>query len=121
MLPDDGVIGAPFYVMREVDGVVLRTGEDLDRLHPTPAHALGFDLIDVLARLHRVDPDAVGLGDFGRPDGYLERQVRRWESSGTRPTRARLLAWSSWVTGSGGPCPRHRRRRSCMVTTAWTT
>ena len=52
--PDDGVIGAPFYVMRQVEGIVLRTDDDLDdldRLDPTPARALGFDLIDVLARL----------------------------------------------------------------------
>jgi aminoglycoside phosphotransferase (APT) family kinase protein len=75
---DDTVIGAPFYLMEKVDGVVYRTAGDTAALSAQQARDLATKLIDVLARLHAVDIDAVGLSDFGRPDGYLERQVRRW-------------------------------------------
>lgn len=76
---DDDVIGAPFYVMARVPGHIVR-----DELPPGFAtteaerRQVGEGLIDVLADLHAVDPAAVGLGDYGRPAGYLERQVRRW-------------------------------------------
>ena len=72
------VLGAPFYVMELVEGVVYRTAGDLDRLDADEARRLGHAFVDGLAALHLVDPDAVGLADFGRPDGYLGRQVRRW-------------------------------------------
>jgi aminoglycoside phosphotransferase (APT) family kinase protein len=75
---DPDVIGAPFYLMDEVAGTVYRTAEDAAGLGPERARALSFRLIDVLAELHAVDPAAVGLADFGRPEGYLERQVSRW-------------------------------------------
>jgi aminoglycoside phosphotransferase (APT) family kinase protein len=71
-------IGAPFYLMERVDGLVLRTASDLQRLTLAQRHALGLRMIDTLADLHAVDPDSVGLADFGRPDGFLARQVRRW-------------------------------------------
>lgn len=75
---DDTVIGAPFYLMEKVDGTVYRTARDTVAFTPAQARDLATKLIDVLARLHAVDIDAVGLTDFGRPEGYLERQVRRW-------------------------------------------
>ncbi len=75
---DPEVLGTPFYVMSFVDGTVHRTEEQLARVSPAEAEQLADDLVDVLARLHAVDPAAVGLADLGRPDGYLERQVRRW-------------------------------------------
>lgn len=76
---DDSVIGAPFYVMEKVDGVVLRSAEEIAAvLTAAQARELSFTLVDVLAGLHEVDPVSVGLGDFGRPDGYLHRQLRRW-------------------------------------------
>jgi aminoglycoside phosphotransferase (APT) family kinase protein len=76
---DPSVLGAPFYVMERVVGV--HVGDDLppgyaDR--PEQRRAVGEGLVDVLADLHSVDPDAVGLGDFGRPEGFTARQVRRW-------------------------------------------
>lgn len=76
--PDPDVLGAPFYVMELVDGVVYRTADDLDRLDADTARRLGHAFVDGLAALHLVDPTAVGLADFGRADGYLSRQVRRW-------------------------------------------
>ena len=75
---DADVLGAPFYVMERVDGVVYRTAADLAHLDADGARRLGHAFVDALADLHVVDPAAVGLADFGRPDGYLARQVRRW-------------------------------------------
>jgi aminoglycoside phosphotransferase (APT) family kinase protein len=76
---DPDLLGAPFYVMRRVDGVVVR-GTFPAGYAPAPADrvAIADALIDVLADLHSVDPAAVGLTGFGRPEGYLDRQVRRW-------------------------------------------
>lgn len=75
---DTAVLGAPFYVMERVDGRVLRDADDVAALPPDRLAALADHLVDVLADLHLLDVDTVGLADFGRPDGYLERQVRRW-------------------------------------------
>ncbi|MEV4456121.1 phosphotransferase family protein [Microbispora sp. NPDC049633] len=65
---DAEVVGAPFYVMEHVRG-----GQ------PPLTPALAHGLVDVLAALHSITPASVGLGDFGRPDGFLERQVARWK------------------------------------------
>ncbi|MFH8290680.1 phosphotransferase family protein [Streptomyces sp. NPDC018059] len=75
---DDTVIGAPFYVMEFVDGTPYRTAEELVPLGPERTRAAVLGLVDTLVDLHAVDPAAVGLGDFGRPDGFLDRQLRRW-------------------------------------------
>ncbi|MEU4803797.1 phosphotransferase family protein [Actinosynnema sp. NPDC023587] len=77
---DPDVLGAPFYLMQEVPGVALRHRDQAPWLTPAKAAALSGRLVDVLADLHAVDPDAVGLGDFGRPDGFLRRQVARWST-----------------------------------------
>jgi aminoglycoside phosphotransferase (APT) family kinase protein len=75
----DGGLGAPFYVMERMLGHICR-----DALPPAYADApqararIGAALVDVLADLHAVDPAAVGLADFGRPEGFMERQLRRW-------------------------------------------
>jgi aminoglycoside phosphotransferase (APT) family kinase protein len=76
---NDDVIGAPFYVMDRVAGHIVRD-EMPDGYAETPEErqAISFGLIDVLADLHAVDPGAVGLDTYGRPAGYLERQIRRW-------------------------------------------
>ncbi len=75
---DTTVNGAPFYVMKFVDGLVLNDSTVTKALSLSDRHALGFHVIDVLATLHRLDPDAVGLGDLGRKEAYLARQLRRW-------------------------------------------
>ena len=75
---DETVIGAPFYVMQNVVGEVYRTAKAAAALGIDRLAAVARELGEVLARLHRVDADAVGLADFGRPDGYLERQLNRW-------------------------------------------
>jgi aminoglycoside phosphotransferase (APT) family kinase protein len=75
---DESVIGAPFYVMSLVDGVPYRTDDELEALGENRTREIGERLVDTLADLHLVDAAAVGLGDFGRPEGFLGRQVRRW-------------------------------------------
>jgi len=78
LLADDGLLGAPFYVMSFADGIVLRERAQLDALSEGQAAALTDALTDVLVQLHEIDPAQVGLGDLGRPDGYLVRQLHRW-------------------------------------------
>ncbi|WP_328889841.1 phosphotransferase family protein [Streptomyces sp. NBC_00316] len=75
---DDTVIGSPFYVMEHVDGTPYRTAEQLVPLGAERTRAAVLGLVDTLVDLHAVDPGAVGLGDFGRPEGFLDRQLRRW-------------------------------------------
>jgi aminoglycoside phosphotransferase (APT) family kinase protein len=89
---DESVNDAPFYVMERVDGQILRTADDITRLRADQAAACSRELIDVLARIHAVDYEAVGLGDFGHPEGYLERQVRRWGEQWERSKAADLPA-----------------------------
>ncbi|HEX7461320.1 MAG TPA: phosphotransferase family protein [Dermatophilaceae bacterium] len=75
---DSSVIGAPFYVMEYVEGSILQRTKDVAKLTDAQRTALAGQLIDTLANLHDIDPAEVGLADFGHPDGFLERQVRRW-------------------------------------------
>ena len=75
---DVDVNGAPFYVMGHVEGVVLDSPEKAALLDPATRGKASEDLIDVLADLHDVDVDAVGLGDLAKREGYIERQLKRW-------------------------------------------
>ena len=77
MCDDESVIGAPFYVMERVDGVVIRS-QLPEQFDEQARPRLGEEMIDALAELHDVDIDACGLGDFGKRKRYLERQLRRW-------------------------------------------
>jgi aminoglycoside phosphotransferase (APT) family kinase protein len=75
----------PFYVMEYKEGVIV--GERLPPGYaatPDERRRMSLALIDALVKLHAVDYNAVGLGDFGRPEGYLERQVRRWSEQWER-------------------------------------
>lgn len=78
---DAEILGVPFYVMERVDGHIIRTElppNYLDSLE-SPGE-LSFALVDVLADLHSVNPKSVGLEAFGRPEGFIERQIRRFRS-----------------------------------------
>ncbi len=76
---DVDVNGAPFYVMRFVEGHILRDAATAESaLGPDQRRRAGESLVDVLAEIHAIDPDAVGLGDLGRKEGYIERQLKRW-------------------------------------------
>jgi aminoglycoside phosphotransferase (APT) family kinase protein len=98
---DNTVIGAPFYVMELVDGVVVtdKLPEALD--NPQQRALIADELIESLVELHAVDYSAIGLEGFGRPSGYLERQLRRfsglWEHNRTRelPEVERVYRWLS--------------------------
>ncbi len=96
---DPGVIGAPFYIMERVLGVVIHEhlpayGADL-----AGRRAISRALVDALIALHQVDWRAIGLAGLSKPDGYLARQLRRWTSQLERPRpRAlpeldRITAW----------------------------
>jgi aminoglycoside phosphotransferase (APT) family kinase protein len=76
---DVDVIGAPFYLMQFVDGLVLRTAADGALLTPVQAAQLSELLVQMLATIHSVNIEAAGLTGFGRPDGYMARQLARWQ------------------------------------------
>ena len=76
---DPDVIGAPFYVMELVAGTPYRLAAQLEPLGPARTTDISHRMIDTLATLHRVEPDAAGLAGFGRPEGFLARQTRRWK------------------------------------------
>ncbi len=76
---DASVTGAPFYVMSYVDGYVLRDAPTAERVLGVEARRrAGPALVDVLADLHALDVESVGLGELGRREGYVARQLQRW-------------------------------------------
>jgi aminoglycoside phosphotransferase (APT) family kinase protein len=76
---DPDIIGAPFYVMEYVRGLVPVDPVAVESTYSdAQRRMMGEELIDTLAELHSVDPASVGLGDFGKPQGYIERQLRRF-------------------------------------------
>jgi aminoglycoside phosphotransferase (APT) family kinase protein len=79
---DDAVNGAPFYLMDFVDGHVLADPIRVREVLPAAEmrRTLGDSVASVLARLHAVDPDTIGLGDLGRKEAYLDRQLKRWRT-----------------------------------------
>ena len=97
---DNSLIGAPFYVMEPIHGIILRTKvpRGLD-FPPETARRLSESFIENLVRLHSVDYASVGLSDLGKPEGYLERQVRGWTErySGSKthdyPEVEKISAW----------------------------
>jgi len=74
---DDGVIGSMFYVMSLVEGRVYWNGQLPDH-QPIERAAIYRSEIETLARLHNYDPEAIGLGDYGKPGNYFARQIDRW-------------------------------------------
>jgi aminoglycoside phosphotransferase (APT) family kinase protein len=75
---DIEVNGAPFYVMEYVEGMVPHDSEVARDLPVQERHGIGLHVIDILSRLHKINPDEVGLGDLGRKEAYLARQLKRW-------------------------------------------
>jgi aminoglycoside phosphotransferase (APT) family kinase protein len=97
---DPSVIGAEFHVMERRHGIVVREANaDRYLTDPTVCGRVGAMLVDVLADFHKVPPDAVGLGDLGRPEGFIERQLAGWEKrwqaarDDDAPDVASLIAW----------------------------
>lgn len=76
---DEAVNGAAFYVMGYVDGIIARSEDEAKQdLDLAARYQTGLAMIDTLAQIHGVDPDEVGLGDLGRKEDYISRQLRRW-------------------------------------------
>jgi aminoglycoside phosphotransferase (APT) family kinase protein len=100
---DESVIGAPFYIMEYVEGTVITSEvpEPLDTLEER--RRIGLDLIEALVEMHAVDWQACGLEGFGKPTGYLERQLRRfnglWEINKTRELR-RVQEVGDWLAAN---------------------
>ncbi|MGX1548561.1 phosphotransferase family protein [Streptomyces adustus] len=88
---DEDVLGSPFYVMEFVTGTPYRTADQLAPLGAERTRNAVLSLVDTLVELHAVDPAEVGLADFGRPEGFLDRQLRRW-SKQLDASRSRDLA-----------------------------
>jgi aminoglycoside phosphotransferase (APT) family kinase protein len=76
---DTEIIGAPFYIMEKVAGTPYGRASQLESLGADRTRTITERMVDTLVALHAVDYTEVGLGNFGRPDGYLERQVARWK------------------------------------------
>ena len=95
---DPEVIGAPFYVMEMVEGRTLWDGA-LPGMTPAERTAHYHAIVDTLAALHAIDYEAVGLGDYGKPGNYFERQVARWtkqyraSETDALPEVEKLIAW----------------------------
>ncbi len=100
---DESVNDAPFYVMDYVDGVVLHDADIADETMPDPEtrSRLSSSVVEVLGDLHLSNPDDIGLGDLGRKEAYLDRQLKRWkgqwESSKTRELPAMERAYDLLV------------------------
>ncbi len=93
---DAAVIGTSFYVMEFVDGRIFWHPE-LTELTPAERGAAYEEMNRVIAAIHSVDPAAVGLGDFGRPDGYVARQIDRWTKQYRASELARIEAMESLI------------------------
>jgi len=106
---DPDTIGAPFYVMERVDGEVIVSSVPPALDEPSERRRIGEQLIDALVEIHAVDWSAVGLEGFGKPTGYLQRQLRRfgglWELNKTReiPAVERVAGWLAEHLPSSGP------------------
>ena len=77
---DPQVIGASFYIMGFVEGRAYQSAAELAEVGPARTRAIADSLLDTMVTLHTVDPAEVGLADMGRPAGFLERQLRRWQA-----------------------------------------
>ena len=75
---EESVIGAPFYLMEHVEGSVINSQKETAQLGKEVALEISHKVIDTLTTLHECDANELGLSDFGRPVGFLERQLSRW-------------------------------------------
>ena len=118
------VNGAPFYVMDFVDGDVLRDADDAERAH-AERRAAGRrrSIVDMLADIHAVDLDAVGLGDLGRQEGYIAPPAASAGTGSGSSRKTRELPGDRRGPRPAAPSasPSRARRRSCTATTASTT
>ena len=96
---DESVLGAPFYLMERVQGVILRGMRAKEGMTPALMRSLSETLVDTLVELHGVDLEAAGMSDFGRPEGYVTRQITGWTKRYQKaqtddvPQLEQVMAW----------------------------
>ena len=118
---DDSVIGQMFYLMDAVEGRILINPAMPDQT-PSERAAIFDSMNDVLARLHKVDPHKVGLGDYGRTGQYIARQVSRWSRQYAELKTEDIPAMDKLARLAAGKHPgRKIRPASSMATIAWAT
>ena len=113
---DEAIIGSPFYIMEMIEGEVIVESIPAALDTPEQRQLIGEQLIDALVEIHAVDWRAAGLEDFGKPTGYLERQLRRfgglWELNKTReiPAVESVGTWLAREHARVGPGDDRPRR-----------
>ena len=124
---DDSVNGAPFYVMSMVDGEVVDSVERAAPLDPAVRTAMAANLIAVMAEMHDLDVDEIGLGELGRREGYIERQLSRWSKQWDGSKTRELPAVDEVATALASRVPEQQgvgvvhgdlRFGNCMTNTA---
>jgi aminoglycoside phosphotransferase (APT) family kinase protein len=107
---DEEIIGSKFMLMDFVDGQVIESAETAITLSDIQANLISQNLVDTLAKLHRVNPADAGLDQLGRPEGYLQRQVKRWGEQ-WQLTKTRELVeieeLHNWLEGAISKIPNH--------------
>jgi len=106
---DESIVGTPFYLMEYVDGRIFWSA-DLPGLTPEERHEAYREMNRVIAAIHAIDPESVGLGDFGRPERYVERQIDRWtrqyraSETGRIEAMEQLIDWLPRHVPAEEPC-----------------
>lgn len=110
LVEDEGLLGAPYTILGFCSGTTIQTREQLDQLPDATVSMLCDELVRVLGAVHCVDVETVGLGGFGRPDGYAERQLKRWSGQWHLvgdPALAALATRVAYLLRAGLPEQRH--------------
>lgn len=120
---DESVIGAEFYVMQRVKGIILRSDMPAElNFSAEQTNALCKSFIDKLVDLHNVDYQACGLADLGKPEGYVKRQIEGWSDRYEKALTPTPRSGSRSRPGCARRCrPTTTSRASCTTTTASTT
>ena len=123
---DETVNDRPFFVMEFVEGHIVRDAPEAEQAFDVATRrGVGDHMAETLSALHDVDPESVGLGDLGRHEGYIERQLKRWSCADSPRCAWTASTTAGWSNGSVRNWPAASRRssahRSCTATIAWTT
>ena len=119
--PDDDVIGAPFYIMEYVDGLVLHNHEVAQQLSEGDREKAALSFIDALVELHAADVDEIGLGDLAKREEYIARQLKRWYAQYEHSRTSDDETVERGTRCSRRASPRSASRRSCTATSGWAT
>ena len=114
------VLGTPFYVMEKLNGRVFAS-YDLPGISPRDRLRMYESMADTMARLHRIDPVAIGLKDFGKPGNYFTRQVARWTRQWESAARRDNTALDKLIERLPGLIPHGEDQQSATAICAWAT